>query len=421
LFQILENCFTFCYNLLSDNLWFSEKNLTIQFESVYERSILKINEDYVMLYYHEGFGCECCVKKRRNHFPSLWKMFEKVLFICSLSIFIGIVISPAQNAYSKKHPKAPQPAISETGISKLYNDIIRDASVTDGTVGVGIFHLETGRELYLNKTERFPMASSVKIPVAVQLMTLVDRGIVRLDSMITIQESDLHPGSGHIKNRIVPGRSLSVLYLLEQMLTVSDNSATDIIIRLVGGTAAIDRRMNVIGIEGMSVDRPIYIVLSQCQGIDCFNESEPFSLQLFNEMATKVTAEERLRAHRNYINDTRDTSTPEGMTRLLEKIWCGEVLSSESSQLLLDIMSKAHGNKRIKGLLPPGTKVYHKTGTIRGGLSDVGIIELPNDAGHVVVTVFVKGGRKSIRIAESAMAQIARAAYDYFNRNSQFD
>ena len=373
-------------------------------------------------------------KYRGLHFSP--KIFIKnFIFVGILSVFAGTVVFPVQNAFSDKRYKSSKTksskiksspkkalqdtppktvssenAISDTGLSQLYNDIIRNSAVTDGTVGAGIIHLETGRELYLNQDEPFPMASAVKIPVAVQLMTLVDRGIVKLDSMITIHASDLHPGSGHIKNHIAPGKSLSILYLLEQMLTVSDNSATDIIISLVGGTTSIDRRMNLIGIQGMSIDRPIYLVLSQCQGINCFNESEPFSFQLYNQMAKKVTAKERLKARKNFINDTRDSSTPEGMARLLGKIWCGEVLSKQSSELILDIMSKAHGNKRIKGLLPPGTKVYHKTGTIKGGLSDAGIIELPNNAGHVVVVVFVKGGRKSIHVAESAMAQIAKSA-----------
>ena len=348
-------------------------------------------------------------------------LFRKAVIAGCIFFFAGRIVLPSQVAFSEKPSKIQKTAISDAGIKQLYEDIIRDAAVTDGIVGAGIIHLETGRELYLNRNERFPMASAVKLPVAVQLMTMVDQGIVHLDSMVTIRESDLHPGSGQIKNRIVPGRSLSILYLLEQMLTVSDNSATDIIIRIVGGPPAIDRRMNAIGIEGMTVDRPIYLVLSHCMGITCFDETEPFSLELYNKMAAKVTAEERLRARRNFINDTRDTSTPEGMARLLEKIWCSEVLNSQSSELILGIMGNAHGDKRIKGLLPPDTKVYHKTGTIRGGLSDVGIVELPNNAGHIVVVVFVKGGKKSMRVAESAMAQIAKDAYDYFNRRSQID
>jgi len=357
-----------------------------------------------------------------RYIPLLSRMlFRKAVIAGCIFFFAGTIVLPSQIAFSEKSAKAPKTTISDAGLNQLYKDIIRDAAVTDGIVGAGIVHLETGRELYLNRNERFPMASAVKLPVAVQLMTLVDQGIVHLDSTVTIRESDLHPGSGQIKNRIVPGRSLSILYLLDQMLTVSDNSATDIIIRIVGGPPAIDRRMNAIGIEGMSVDRPIYLVLSHCMGITCFDETEPFSLELYNKMATKVTAEERLRARRNFIIDTRDTSTPEGMARLLEKIWCSEALSSQSSELILGIMGNAHGDKRIKGLLPPDTKVYHKTGTIRGGLSDVGIVELPNNAGHIVVVVFVKGGKKSMRVAESAMAQIAKDAYDYFNRRSQID
>jgi beta-lactamase class A len=347
--------------------------------------------------------------------------FRKAAVTGSLCFFTGIMAIPSQVAFSEKAPKVQEAVITDAGLKLLYDEIIHDAKVTDGIVGAGIIHLETGREIYLNRNEHFPMASAVKLPVAVQLMHMVDQGIVHLDSMVTVRSTDLHPGSGVIKNRIVPGRSLSIQYLLNQMLTISDNSATDIILRIVGGPQAVSRRMNSLGIEGISVDRPIYLVLSQCMGITCFDDEKPFSLDLYNRMATKVTMAERLQAHQNYINDARDSSTPEAMARLLEKIWCSNILSNQSSELILGIMGKAHGNSRIKGLLPPDTKVYHKTGTIRGGISDVGIVELPNNAGHIVVTVFVKGGKKSMHVAESAMAQIAKDAYNYFNRRALID
>jgi beta-lactamase class A len=109
-------------------------------------------------------------------------------------------------------------------------------------------------------------------------------------------------------------------------------------------------------------------------------------------------------------------STPEGMARLLQKIWKREALSEASSALLLDIMLRCQtGDARIKGLLPPGTDVMHKTGTLGIGVAnDVGIMRLPEGAGHVVITVFVKESQASSAVQERTIAQVARAAYDYF-------
>jgi beta-lactamase class A len=331
-----------------------------------------------------------------------------ILFFCVLFLF---PVKGVSGEYES--PKT----ISDEGLRHLYKNIVNYSSLTDGTVGVGIIHLETGRELYYNGEERFPMASVVKIPVAVQLMTLIDQHKLSLDTMITITENDYSPGSGSIKYRFPPDSSLSIRYLLEQMLTVSDNSATDIIFRTVGGSSAIKKHMREIGIDNMTIDRPIFMVLGNCWGINCLKEDEPVSLEEMERLRAKVAKAELIKARRNYLTDLRDTSTPEAMAKLLQKIWNGDILSDENSALLLDIMSKSKGKRRIKGLLPTGTKVYHKTGTIRGGLSDIGIIELPNDAGHVIVVIFVKGGRKPIYMTENTMAKIAKDAFDYFSQN----
>ena len=88
----------------------------------------------------------------------------------------------------------------DPGLARLETELTRLSSIAGGKVGVGIHHLETGRQLYLNADEPFPMASTFKVPVAYQLFTLVDQGKVRLDSMITVQPQDLHPGSGTLSS-----------------------------------------------------------------------------------------------------------------------------------------------------------------------------------------------------------------------------
>jgi beta-lactamase class A len=83
--------------------------------------------------------------------------------------------------------------------------------------------------------------------------------------------------------------------------------------------------------------------------------------------------------------------------------------------LLLDIMRRCEtGLTRIKGSLPPGTEVMHKTGTIGMTTNDVGIMTLPADAGHVVISVFVKSSGKEIPDRERAIAEVSRVVYDYF-------
>ncbi len=285
-----------------------------------------------------------------------------------------------------------------------------------GTVGIAAIHLETGRAAYLSRHEPFPMASTYKVPVAVRLLSLVDRGELRLDSLVALTAADLHPGSGTLSELLDdPGVILSVRNLLELMLLISDNSATDIVMRLAGGPEVITQHLRDLGIEGISVDRPTVNLIANYLGIDELPPADALDPEGFRALYEETTPESREAAARTFDADPRDTATPEGMGELLRRLWEGDLLSDSSTALLLDIMTRSTtGRARIKGLLPPGTDVAHKTGTIGGTTNDVGIVTLPHDAGHVVTVVFVKESEREVSERERAIAHIARAAHDFF-------
>lgn len=310
----------------------------------------------------------------------------------------------------------PVGAQRDPGLERLEREIARLAEAANGTVGVGAIHLETGREVYLNRGDRFPMASTYKVPIAVQLLTRVDRGELGLDSLIELQQGDLHPGSGTLTPLFDdPGVLLSVHNLLELMLIISDNSATDITMRLAGGAEAVTQRMEALGLEGISVNRPTILLIADWLGIPELPPRSEWKPAMFPELYQATTQEQRDSAEAVFDVDPQDTATPEGMAGLLARLWHGELLSDSSTALLLDIMRRCTtGRNRLKGLLAPGTEVAHKTGTIGGTTNDVGIITLPHDAGHVVAVVFVKQSTVEIPDRERVIAHIARALHDYF-------
>ena len=83
--------------------------------------------------------------------------------------------------------------------------------------------------------------------------------------------------------------------------------------------------------------------------------------------------------------------------------------------LLLDIVRRCQtGEARLKGLMPAGAEVAHKTGTIGMSADDVGILTLPDNAGHVALAVFVKSSENNEKARERAIAEIGRAVFDYF-------
>ena len=116
-----------------------------------------------------------------------------------------------------------------------------------------------------------------------------------------------------------------------------------------------------------------------------------------------------------FDQDPRDTATPDAMVELLAKIHHKSLHKPETAELLLDIMRRCQtGEHRLKGLLPEGAIVAHKTGTIGGTTNDVGIITLPQGAGHVAISVLVKESTKPVADRERVIAQISRAVHDFF-------
>src|SRR5258708_3136133 len=138
---------------------------------------------------------------------------------------------------------------------------------------------------------------------------------------------------------------------------------------------------------------------------------------MWAKLLDAVPRDEAKKAATAFDQDPRDTSTPDGMTALLGRIWLHdrEVMKPESADLLLDIMRRCQtGQARLKGILPEGTEVAHKTGSIGGTTNDVGIVTLPDNTGHVAIAVFVKASDKPVAERERAIAEIARTAHDFF-------
>lgn len=334
-----------------------------------------------------------------------------------LSVFLGAGLVQAQKP---KPAKSMAPPLATTVPSPLEQELLRLSDIAGGKVGIWATHLESGNTITQNGKDHFPMASSYKVAIATQLLTRVDSGSVTLDQLVTITKNDLHPGSGMLTSRFnwpnstSPPVALSVRSLLELMLLISDNSATDVCMRLAGGPAAINTCLKRIGIEGLQVNRPTAWLIADCVGIP-MDMSQAWDPARYDSLAKQSTPEKREASYIAFENDLRDTSTPEAMTLLLTKLYTQPILKPESKALLLDIMKRCEtGLARLKGALPPDTEVLHKTGTIGLTASDVGIITLPGNRGHVAISVFVKSSKKDGALRERTIAEVTRTLYDYF-------
>jgi beta-lactamase class A len=260
------------------------------------------------------------------------------------------------------------------------------------------------------------MASVYKLPIALQLLRRVERGELKLNDTVKLSEHDFRPGvSPVIKEAKGKPLTLNIGRLLDLMLRMSDNTASDILMRQAGGPEAVTARLRELGVTGIDVNRSEAQMALDFWGVRQPPPESEWTLALFDKLKAEVKSAESEAAAALYVNDPRDTSTPDAMTELLIKLQRGEALGAEGTERLLQIMKASPtGPARLKGLLPKGTVVAHKTGTIGSMTNDVGIITLPGDDGHIAIAVFVKGSTKSVEERERAIAEIARAIYDDF-------
>jgi beta-lactamase class A len=308
----------------------------------------------------------------------------------------------------------------------LENELARIAESAGGHVGAAALHLESGRTVSFQGSVRCPLASTIKIPIALQLLARADRGEVALDTMIAIEPRHLRPGAGILARRFcIPGVALSVRNLLDLALVVSDNTAADLILDLAGGVPAVVEHLQTLGISDMSIDRTILQLLADVEGITDLPPDSGTSPEQWRTLKTMVPPERRHAAERALFSDVRDTATPDAMIQLLAAIWHATALGRGATSLLLDILARCEtGEDRLKGLLPPGTRVAHKTGTIEGStgrgarlprvVNDVGIVDLPDGAGHIALAVFITASPRDAQAQARVIARIARKIYDSF-------
>src|SRR5580704_12244625 len=206
-------------------------------------------------------------------------------------------------------------AATDAGLARLEQQVEYVSHSTDGVTGVNAVHIETGRTVSLRGVEAFPMASAFKLPVAVQILPLVDDGKLTLDQMVSLTPPDLHPGSGRLTELFFhPGVSLSIANLLELAIVISDNTAADVLLREAGGPAAVTAKMRALGLPGIRVDRSTALLISDWQGAKNLPPEEQWNREIWDKLYDAVPERDHMRARRTEMSDPRDTATPDDMT-----------------------------------------------------------------------------------------------------------
>ena len=255
---------------------------------------------------------------------------------------------------------------SAAGPASVQAEIAHISQGIDGVVGVAAWRLDgTGPRILINADQQFPMASTFKVPIACTVLSQVDQGRLKLDDLVPIDPNMMVESEGLAETFHHPGVSVSVENLLELMLTVSDNTATDTLEKLVGGPAVVTQWVRSQGITGLRVDRDTAGLIRDFYGLPpgpSFPDSLAAGLKANPNLEDKGDKPDPA-----FDNDPRDTATPVAMAELLQRIYTGKALSPASTNLLREIQERnTTGKARIRARLPDGTVVAEKTGpTVR--------------------------------------------------------
>lgn len=299
-------------------------------------------------------------------------------------------------------------------VSSLKKQIEQAMTRARGDVGVAVKHLESGTEILVNADKKYPMASTYKLPILVEVYYQASEGKLSLDEMIDVKPSDIHIGSGALVALAdPPGVQLNIRNLINFAMRASDNSAADILFNRVEA-GNVTQRMKTLGLDSIRVDRSTLEMILDESGLD-YAQYGSLPARQVRKLLDSIDAATAARAEEQFNKVDKDTAKPSDMNRLLEMIFKGEIVDRAASDEIIGILKECQtGTARIPGLLPKDTDVAHKSGTISGSVNDTGIVFLPYDAGHLAITVFMRNTKASTAVRERVIADITRYAYDYF-------
>lgn len=304
-------------------------------------------------------------------------------------------------------------------MERLRGALLGIAERFPGDVGVYIHHIESGLATGVDEDTPYGMASTYKVPILVELMTRVDTGDLSLDDRVAVQPEDQHIGSGLISTLWAPGIEMSLRNVATFMIILSDNSATDILIDRLGADR-ITARTRALGFENIRVDRTTLELILDYQGVDYAPVANATLPEINRHSRGNRPDPADMPAVRDafYAGD-KDKASARDMTELLVMIAEGTAVSRESSDVIMEILSRTQtGANRLRGLLPPGYRISHKTGTIGRIVNDVGVITMPGDLGRFAISVFTLADEPDTESGERVIAEIARTAYDFFLFNA---
>jgi beta-lactamase class A len=259
------------------------------------------------------------------------------------------------------------------------------AKAHQGKVALAVKHLVTGESYYLNADEVMPTASLIKVAVLIELYQQAEEDKFKLTDTVTLRESDKVPGSGILTYHFSEGASLPLRDAARLMIAFSDNTATNLILEKVG-ISNVNKRMEAWGLVNTKINAKVF--------------------------RGSTTSVDPARTKKYGLGST----TAKEMATLFEELQTGSRFRSAPKQAMLGQLRSNEDKDKFIRLLPAGTKVVHKDGSVSDARTDAGVIHTPS--GPVVVVVLTNDNKDRRWASDNAgnllCARVAKEVYDHF-------
>lgn len=284
--------------------------------------------------------------KKRRPLPPGQKLLRAIAcaaVLTTVQSFISPLTGPCENHVAGAAPLVPlaAPFTLNAELASLHQQIETACQIKKLTPGVFVVDPKTGAYVDFNGGRNFAAASMIKVPVLVALFSAIDRGDVDPNTILEITPELVAGGSGYLQYRPV-GTKLKLMEVAELMIIISDNTATNMIINLLGGKNVVNKKFSAWGMRNTVIN--------------------------------------------NWLADLSGTNrtSPYDLVYLLARVERGELMSDPWRQKMRKIMERTKTKTLLNQGLPPGAKLAHKTGDIGSMVGDTGVVTTVDGRKYIV-------------------------------------
>lgn len=340
---------------------------------------------------------------RRRHRRSLWRWAGGAGVAAACLSGAAFVATEAPSLPAAALIAASRPAHSaappfqadcRADPAALQQELTRISHGFNGKVGIAVAKAGCDWLVGDRLAEYFPQQSVSKLWVSMTVLDAVDAGRMRLDDPLTIRPNDLTLFNQPLRWEVLEKGQVvrPVETLMANALAFSDNTANDRLLWTVGGPDQVRTMLKTKDIGGIRFGPGERLLQSRISGLQW---SQDLSLgSNFEQARAKLPLAQREALLESYVANPIDGAMPGGIARALARLAAGQLLSPESTAVMMGILAKTHsGPRRLKAGAPPGWKVYHKTGTgqelrqVATGYNDVALMQTPDGAWYSVVVM----------------------------------